>query len=398
MTTPNAPDEQELEALKEYAETDAQRRALEVAIEHGSGRAAARALGVNPNTINEPILRVRKRAARMGYAPGHFEQGVAPGFVMGKVTVHRNKFGEVKQTWERQSPDAQAQLEAVLAAISDAARSLPRLPPIAAPSFTLQRLLNLYIFTDYHLGMRAWAEEGGADWDLQIAEDLIVQCFEHMIASAPAARVGLIGQLGDFLHFDSLLPVTPTSKHVLDASAHYKAIVDAAIRIMRRMIDFALHRHDEVVVLAAEGNHDMIGGGVWLPALLAVLYENEPRVTVIRSATPYYAYEFGKTMLAFHHGHMKKKESLPELFADTFDEMWGRTKKRYAHTGHFHHEVIVTEKSGMRVIQHPTLAPNDSHSARGGYSPHGRQTSVITYHERFGKASEQTVTPEMLAA
>ena len=379
------PTARQLEFLRAYAE-------------HGSLKKAGEVTRASPGNVSDAIRIVNERAARKGYAPNHFQSGVAPGYAMGKVTVQRSADGSVERTWERQSPEKQAQIEAILAAITDAGQSLPRLPPVAAPPHTLKHLLNLYIFTDYHLGMRAWSEEGGADWDLAIAEDLIIRSFEHMIASAPAARVGFIGQLGDFLHFDSLLSVTPTSKHVVDSAAHYKAIVDAAIRIMRRMVDFALHQHEEVVILAAEGNHDIIGGGVWLPAVLRVIYENESLVTVIDSATPYYAYQHGLTMLAFHHGHMKKKESLPELFADKFDTMWGRTKKRYAHTGHYHHEVTVVEKSGMRVIQHPTLAPNDSHSARGGYSPNGRQTAVITYHDRFGKAAEAIVTPEMLTA
>jgi len=383
------------EKLKDYA-TPRQSEIIDALnAAAGNESAAARALSVARQTVQSAVREVKKKAARAGYAPGHFKDGVAPGYLMGKVTVHRDAAGQVVQTWERQSPEEADRLAAVLEAVREAAEDLPRLAPLAAPASTLKHLLNLYVFTDYHLGMRAWAEEGGADWNLEIAERMVVEAFEHMIASAPAARVGFIGQLGDFLHFDSLLAVTPTSRHVLDASSHYKEVVRAAIRIMRRLIDFALHRHEEVVVLAAEGNHDLIGGGVWLPELVRALYENEPRVTIVDSATPYYAYEWGSTMLAFHHGHMKKLETLPLVFAERYAEMWGRTKKRYAHAGHYHHEVEKKDVGGMRVTQHPTLAPNDSHSARGGYAAN-QQTSVITYHERFGKVAENVVTPEML--
>lgn len=376
--------------------TERELRIIDAYREHGSHVKAAQALGYAPSNISDAIAKLKKRAAKSGYAPGHFVHGVAPGNRMGKVTIQRGPGGTIERTWERQSPEDE-KAAALLDAIRESTAELPRLAPLPAPAGTLSHLLNLYVFTDYHLGMRAWAEEGGADWNLEIAEALIIRAFEHMVAAAPAARVGLIGQLGDFLHFDSLIPVTPTSRHVVDSAGHYKQMVKAAIRIMRRIIDFALHRHEAVVVVCCEGNHDIIGGGIWLPEAIRPYYENDPRVSFIESATPYYAYEWGATMLAFHHGHLKKLETLPLVFAERYPEIWGRTKKRYAHAGHYHHEVDKKDVGGMRVTQHPTLAPNDSHSARGGY-PSNQQTAVVTYHERFGKVGETVVTPEMLAA
>ncbi|MFN6265114.1 MAG: winged helix-turn-helix domain-containing protein [Alphaproteobacteria bacterium] len=366
---------------------------LDAIEKHGSQRAAAAALGVARTSLQDALKNLGARAAKNGYAPGHFDAGVAPGYRMGKVTIQRGPDG-VERVWERQHP-ADEKAAALLDAIRESTAELPRLAPLPAPAGTLSHLLNLYVFTDYHLGMRAWAEEGGADWNLEIAEALIIRAFEHMVAAAPAARVGLIGQLGDFLHFDSLIPVTPTSRHVVDSAGHYKQMVKAAIRIMRRIIDFALHRHEAVVVVCCEGNHDIVGGGIWLPEAIRPYYENDPRVSFIESATPYYAYEWGATMLAFHHGHLKKLETLPLVFAERYPEIWGRTKKRYAHAGHYHHEVDKKDVGGMRVTQHPTLAPNDSHSARGGY-PANQQTAVVTYHERFGKVGENVVTPEMM--
>lgn len=375
--------------------TDTQWSYLNAVEEHGSGAEAARVLGLSKDAVNKSIRSYLRMASLHGHAPGHFNDGVAPGFTMSKITIQRDAFGAVVQTWERQLPEDEKN-QALLDGIREAAREhLPRPAPLPLPANTLGNLLNLYVFTDYHLGMRAWAEEGGADWDLAIAEKLIARAFEHMIASAPAARVGLIGQLGDFLHFDSLKPVTPTSGYVVDAAGHYKQIVKAAIRIMRRLIDFALHRHEQVVVVCCEGNHDIIGGGIWLPEAIRPYYENDPRVVFIESATPYYAYEWGANMLAFHHGHLKKLEALPLVFAEMHSEIWGRTKRRYAHAGHYHHEVDKKDVGGMRVTQHPTLSPKDSHSARGGY-PSNQQTSVVTYHARFGKVGETIVTPEML--
>lgn len=52
--------------------------------EYGNGRAAEAALGLGNDTINKAVRRVKQRAAREGYAPGHFEHGVASGYLMGK--------------------------------------------------------------------------------------------------------------------------------------------------------------------------------------------------------------------------------------------------------------------------------------------------------------------------
>jgi hypothetical protein len=88
-------------------------------------------------------------------------------------------------------------------------------------------------------------------------------------------------------------------------------------------------KHEKVVVLMAEGNHDM-ASSVWLRVMFRALYENEPRVEVIDSELPYYCHQHGKTMLAFHHGHLKKNDQLPLLFASQYPEVWGATTKRYA--------------------------------------------------------------------
>jgi hypothetical protein len=128
--------------------------------------------------------------------------------------------------------------------------------------------------------------------------------------------------------------------------------------------------------------------------MFSALYENEPRVEVINSPLPYYVYQHGKTMLAWHHGHLKKNDQLPILFASQFAQVWGQTTKRYAHCGHRHH-VEEKEHSGMIVIQHPTLTARDAYAARGGWIAE-RQATAITYHREFGQVARNTVTPEMI--
>jgi hypothetical protein len=162
---------------------------------------------------------------------------------------------------------------------------------------------------------------------------------------------------------------------------------------LRRLVDFALLKHETVHIIMAEVNHDM-ASSVWLRHMFKAIYENEPRVTVNDSEIPYYVEQHGTVMLAFHHGHMKKMDGLPLMFAAQFPLIWGATTKRYCHTGHRHH-VEEKEHSGMKVIQHPTLAARDAYAARGGWLSE-REATAITYHKEFGQVARVTVTPEMM--
>jgi len=81
--------------------------------------------------------RLRAFAAKQhGYAPGHFESGVAPGYSMGKVTIQRGRSGEVERTWKRQSPDQERQQEFMLAAAAAMPESPTRANAIKPPSVT----------------------------------------------------------------------------------------------------------------------------------------------------------------------------------------------------------------------------------------------------------------------
>jgi hypothetical protein len=243
--------------------------------------------------------------------------------------------------------------------------------------------------------MLAWDQETGADWDLEIAEHLLCSAFSTMIKSSPKAKVAIINQLGDFMHYDSLIAQTPASKHALDADSRFAKMVRVAIRVYRRIVQDALEHHEFVHLMAIEGNHDE-SSSVLHREWLAAFYEKEPRVYVDTSPLPYATYQHGTTMLAFHHGHKKKVgPDLALYFAAMCPKMWGETGKRYVHTGHYHHEKI-TEHSGVKFIQHATLAAPDAYSARGGWFSE-RQVVAYTYHKEYGQVSATTVVPEMFS-
>jgi hypothetical protein len=374
--------------------TETQRRHIEAILNSGSIQAAGRALKINPSVISRSLSAVMGKAAIAGYSPQHdMNKTVPSGYIVKGVSTYYDEDGKPRGQWVKSSLEQNQRELIIREAFESMAQDLPRLKPSKPPKVSVNELCNLYVMTDCHVGMLAWHKESGDDWDLKIAEKTLVGCFEQMVMSSPRASVGVVAQLGDWLHSDGILPVTPTSHNILDQDGRFSKIVQASVRILRHLIDFALSRHDKVVVLMAEGNHDM-SSSIWLRTMFNALYEKNKRVEVIDSEMPYYVHQHGQTMLAFHHGHLKKNDHLPLLFASQFPKVWGETAKRYCHTGHRHH-VEEKEHNGMTVIQHPTLAARDAYASRGGWVAE-RQVSAITYHKTFGQVAKITITPEML--
>lgn len=327
--------------------------------------------------ITDQLLAGESAAAPDGYS------------VHGTSTLY-NADGKPTLQWVKTNIDAEQrrlQQEAALAALCE---RLEPLPAVKAPRATQADLAVLYTLTDCHVGMLAWKRETGEAWDLDIAERVLGETFMAMIEAAPAAETGIVNQLGDFLHFDSLTAITPEHGNILDADSRYQKVVEVAVRILRRIISAALAKHKYVRVYMHEGNHDP-AGSVWLRVMFAHLYAGNPRVYVEQSPTPYVVYQHGKTMLGFHHGHLSKLAELPILFAGSFPVEWGTSEYRYIHTGH-KHAVEEREHPGIKIIQHPTLAAPDAYAIRNGWLSK-RQASSITYSKRYGEVARATFLP-----
>lgn len=368
---------------------------LKAVNEEGSWSGAARVLGTDFKTVKRSMDRLRARAALQGYSPEHhLTRPVAPGQVLrGTSQLYRRGEAEPVLEWVKTRLDMD-QVEAMMRATADAmAADLPRMPATPAPSHGNADLCNMFVITDYHLGALSWHEETGADWDIRIAEDLIMKWFERAISLAPDADTAVFAQLSDFLHADGIEALTPASKHLLDVDSRFAKVVRVAIRILRRVIAMLLEKHKRVHIVMADANHDPVSQ-IWLREWFAAIYENEPRITVDQSPSPYNAFEFGKVALFMHHGHKRKVTNVSEVFAAQFREMFGRTKYAYAHMGHLH-SVDVKENNLMIVEQHRTLTAPDAYAARGGWMS-GRDAQVITYHREYGEVSRVKINSDML--
>jgi hypothetical protein len=390
-----SPSKAELEALRSWAVGPVQIEVLDAVAKHGGFRAAAKALKKHPSAVHRMVQRLQQRAALQGHSPAHDMTHTVPdGFKVKGVSTYYDDEGKVRGQWVKSSADRERQEQILREAVAALSEEIPRLAAIPAPTEAHNAsLCNCYVITDYHLSMLSHSEETGADWDLKIAERTLLAWFAQAIAQSPNAETAVFAQLSDLLHADGLEPLTPASKHILDVDTRFYKVVRTVIRLLRQVIDMLLAKHARLHIIMADANHDPVSQ-IWLRELFSVLYENEPRVTVDRSPSPYNAFEFGKVALFFHHGHKRKVANVSEVLAAQFREMFGRTKYAYAHMGHLH-SIDVKENNLMIVEQHRTLAAPDAYAARGGWLS-GRDAKVITYHSDYGEVSRLTINSDML--
>lgn len=381
------------EVIKSIA-TEKQLQIIDAYNKYGSFQKAADSLGLHKSTIQSALNGVRKRAGKLGYSPEHgLTHPVPEPFMVKGYSTLYDADGNLKAQWVKTSVDNDKYQQMMLEAVEALKDEIPRVSMVSPPPLGNENLLNCYVITDYHLGMLSWSEETGDDWDIAIAEKMLVKWFAQAIHQSPDAKTAIFAQLSDFLHFDGMDAVTPASKHLLDVDTRFAKLVRSAIRILRTVIDMLLQKHEIVHIKMLDANHDPVSQ-IWLREWFSVFYENEPRVSVDKSPNPYNAYEFGKTALFFHHGHKKNVSNVSQVFAAQFREMFGRTKYAYAHLGHLH-SIDVKENNLMIVEQHRTLAAPDAYAARGGWLS-GRDAKVITYSKEFGEVSRLTINSDMI--
>ena len=315
-----------------------------------------------------------------------------------KVSTLYDQTGRVTQQWVAEKPE-DAQREHLWREFAKAlAEEVPPVDPVKPPAETMANLMACYPVGDHHFGMLAWGEETGANYDISIAERLLSGAMTHLVRGALPADRAVIPLLGDFMHYDSFVPVTPTSRNQLDADGRFPKMVRAAMSAVRRMVTAALERHREVLIIVEIGNHDL-AGSIFLMEALAALYENEPRVTVNRSPRHFHYFHFGKCLVGIHHGHGVKMDQLPLIMATDLPDLWGKTEYRYWWTGHIHHDKSkrfdTQDFAGCRVESFRVLAAADAWHANEGYRA-ARDMKAIMLHKDFGEVGRNIVNPAML--
>lgn len=155
-----------------------------------SGRAIAKKYGMTPGNINRRIKRLGARGLGHG---GNVSRFVPDGYKVKGTSSLVKEDGTVALQWVKTDVDAERQLKMMQEAIEALTECLSPLEEINLISRDEDStLLNMYTVTDAHIGMLACEEEGGDDYDTNIAERLISSWFKSATSLAPNATECLI--------------------------------------------------------------------------------------------------------------------------------------------------------------------------------------------------------------
>lgn len=370
--------------------TEAQQAAWDAVQEHGSIRAAARAMGKNYTPVQSAYTIAKRKMELDPAISGRLaELGLSD---LGGV---RNAWVELRDSEGKKAgnvfvglgkaDDAESLLDRLQGAFAD----IPLAPHVPAPQHTLSDMLTLYPLADVHIGMMAWGEETGEDYDSKIAVERMTSWVGQAVASSPASETAIILDVGDLLHGDDQTNMTPRSKHILDVDTRHFKTLDLTIYALATSIDLARAKHARVIVRILPGNHNPTSYMAVMFAL-AERYRDDERVEVQKVPGEFFTHEFGKCLIASHHGDKAKAERMVMFLADEYAEIWGRTKHRYLWTGHLHHHKS-QDIGGVQWEQLRAVTARDAYASSHAYVARS-QLQAITYHRDLGEVQRVKIS------
>ena len=369
----------------DYCNTENQTQIIEMRISGMSNVEIGAELGRDPKRISEIVQKVHRRAAASGIAPDqNLNREVAPGFTTKRVSTAYNTEGEIVLQWHIQEPERQKIEELVdqfVEGFKDEVRGIHT--PIDPPRSTDDDLMVAYLIGDHHLGMLAHhSETMGDDYDVKISQNLLENAIDRLVGSAPSGEVGVLVNLGDFMHINDSTSSTPNSKNLLDSDGRYSKTIRAASNVIKRTVLRMLEKHNQVWLVNVRGNHDP-DAALWLNEVMRLYFEDDPRVKVFDNASKFIWWQWGKNLVVTHHGDRIKMSNLHGSIVSNLRQEWGESDHTFVWTGHIHHK-NQEEYGGALFESWNILAPADAWHSGSGYASSRSMTCVIL-HKLYGE-------------
>jgi hypothetical protein len=230
-----------------------------------------------------------------------------------------------------------------------------------------QELFEICLF-DAHIGMAAWGQETGEDYDLDIGMSRLYNAFQDLLDRAPQGSKILLILGNDLFHFDNLIDGKGGATHrgtPQDVDSRWQKLFVRTCATVCEMIEDALENHD-VDVVVVPGNHDT-QTSYYCGEYVSAYFRNHEGFRIDNSPSQRKYYHFGNVNLGFTHGHEEKIKDLFRLMAEECNEYWSDTHWREWHRGHVHQEEC-SEDGTMRIRTMPAITGRDAWHDQKGYA------------------------------
>lgn len=204
---------------------------------------------------------------------------------------------------------------------------------------------------DLHVGLLAWREETGADYDLKIVKENFFKCINDIVYRCKHKKLKKIMfiTLGDILHVDNDDGTTTKgTKQQMDG--RMAKITECAEDILIDSITI-LGELAPVEYIYIAGNHDRVCGYM-LARSVKNAFRNDKNVTCDISPNPIKYRRYGVTLSLYHHGDAPKK-NLAEIPMKFARPEISKAKFIEVNMGHYHEEEV-KHINGYRIRYFPT--------------------------------------------
>ena len=248
-------------------------------------------------------------------------------------------------------------------------------------------LMEIFI-PDLHLGKFGWALEVGADYDLNIASQLYIDCVDTLLERVKGYKIDrfLLPVGNDFFNSNDSFNMTANGTPQ-DEDTRWQKTFRKGKDILIQVID-KLQLIAPVDVKVIVGNHDETRMA-YLGEVLVAFYHNCPNVTIDNSPMLRKYYQYGKNLIGFDHGKDVKINDLAILMATEATKKFADTKYREWHLGHVHTQktflTLTTDESKGIVIRYiRSLTTPDLWHYRHGYINNIRAGESFLWHKEVG--------------
>lgn len=227
-------------------------------------------------------------------------------------------------------------------------------------------------FPDAHIGMYAWAQEAGEDYNTDIGCRLFNHVGRELIGRCAGYNLDkiVITVGSDMFHANDINAVTPKGKNMLDVDSRLPKVFDGVVDAYIDLIAY-LRKYADIDVVWVPGNHDPISSW-YLAKYLYGVYKYVNDVSVDCSFNPRKKIVYGTNLVGFTHGSEEKENQLPNIMATEWRKDWGNTKHHVWFKGHIHQRkktitTSVNEHEGVQIITLPSLCAKDAWTNMKGY-------------------------------